>query len=220
MVTWKTEELGELIKVKFGESVSEQSKLFINSIAWKIDVANYHRTEAKNAFNGLFDRNEIDIEAVFRQIFTDEKREELNKAILVCESNIVAAAYALHSIPEIIVQLIAIVLNLGINVHDIKINKVLEKIIDSKLKNEIQSLIKRDDFIYLSDFVNTTKHIRLVSPIFQSEILGRYQGVIFKDFKYKKNEYHSKRDIDFLDELSDISYSILNIGSMLNDSIR
>jgi len=100
--------------------------------------------------------------------------------------------------------------------------KSINKIVNGPLKDGITRFLGLKEFRYLQDFVNTTKHISLVSSSYSVDTTDNGSpghGVKFKKFKYKNRNHNEKWGHIFLEEQKTISLEYIKIGQLLNNSL-
>lgn len=221
MLGWELQELRELIeKIHGGEQLSKAIG-HINSVDWKIRSASYHSHAANNAFKLVFEGVDNEsISAVKMVLSTGEEASRFYEAILVYEANVIACAQAMHSVADIISHVILDALAIdGLDEEFLNLNSIQKCIPPSGLKCRVVRLSGLKSFRYLQDFVNTTKHVRLVDSEYMVDLTGEEaysHGIRFKAFKCKKLDHPEKWGSDFLKELKDLSVEYVKLGQEIN----
>ncbi len=221
MSVWKLQELRELIEKVHGSEQLSKASSHINSVDWKIRSASYHSYTASDAFTSVFENVEHESISVVNMILsTGEEASKLHEARLIYEANVIACAQAMHSVTDIISHVIlhAIAIN-GVDEENLCLKSIRKHVPSSGLKDKIVRVSGLKSFRYLQDFVNTTKHIRLVASAYTVDLTGKEEhshGVRFKAFTCKDRSHPEKWGLDFLEELKQLSIEYVNLWQELN----
>jgi hypothetical protein len=157
-----------------------------------------------------------------------EEGESFAEAVSMTEAHAIAAAQALHSVIDILVDVIYIALRLNEMKAIPERYRTLQRVarlvkpINEQLSADLEAVRTSDDFRYLSAYVNTTKHRRLIDHHFTWEIDdSRRFGLQFVPFRYEFSvddvaTFPSKWTDDFLREsLAFVSDAVTTIGQKL-----
>ena len=163
----------------------------------------------------------------------EDEGEAIEEAILIAEAHAIAAAQALHSVTDILANVVYIALQLDkvafIPERDRSLSRVAEVMrpTDEEHATRLERLKSTYEFRYLSAYVNTTKHRRLVSRGFQISVQeARQFGLRLHPFRYEFNQkdvetFPSRWMDDFLKEsLVFISEEVKAIGGRLEIVLR
>jgi hypothetical protein len=96
------------------------------------------------------------------------------------------------------------------------IRKVEESMPNSELKTEIAKVLLSHWFNYVSGFINTTKHRRLVQHRFSISFEENVAGIQIGAFDYNGREYPQYWGPEVLHGVLDFENSIIDCGRTLN----
>jgi hypothetical protein len=224
MTVWKLQELRELIESKHGEEQLAKATDHINSVDWKIRSASYHSYVAKKAFDSVFsDIENTAMHAIKMILSTGQEASDFNEAKFIYETNVIACAQAIHSISDIISHVILdSVLIENVDEENLDLKAIQKMIPPSKLKQSVVRILGKKSYLYLRDFVNTTKHVRLVGSGYAVDVSGEDKypnGVKFRGFICKNRDHAAKWGEDFLLELRQLSVDFVDLGQNINDHL-
>jgi hypothetical protein len=184
MSDWNFQELKDLCEGKNRAYPYE----YIESLYWKRQLAEIHAEEAKRVWKELFDSPPFSI--------GDEK---YSKAHLIYAANIECCAHCLHSMVDLLMQIInSTVLNGEYKEGDVKFWDIYNSIknkdneIYRKIRNPLDLLVKDEAFNYLSAFNNINKHRKLIKSDFHAEYgenCRNEHDIVFREFTYNSKEY-------------------------------
>ncbi len=223
MSSWNLDELRKLIEEMHGVKQLEKARPHINAVDWKLRAGNYHSYTASNAFSGVIEEEPHPVTLIKMMLSSGEEVKDFHEAQFIYETNIIACAQSMHSVADIISHVIQDSLALE-GVDEEKINlKVLKGFLsDSPLKKRITRVLGLAHFRYLQDFVNTSKHIRLVDTEYTLDFTGKEEipyGVRFREFKRMNRTHRSKWGRKFLDEMKQLSVEYILLGSAINEHL-
>ena len=151
--------------------------------------------------------------AAFIFTLNSDEGEPFAEALLMTEAHAIAAAQALRSVIDILADVIYIALRLSEikaiperNRSLLRVAKLVRHV-DENLSTDLEAVQTSDVFRYLSAYVNTTKHRRLVDHHFTWEFEdSRRFGLRFLPFRYEFAEndvaiFPSKWTDDFIESL-------------------
>ena len=222
MAVWKLDELRELIKDHHGSDQLQKAAPHINSVDWKIRAASYHSYAATNAFSGASEEAETHPSAVFAMLFSNgEEALNFREARFIYETNVIACAQSMHSASDIISHVILDSLALNdIDEENLCLKAVQKQVPESGLRQSITRVLGLVSFRYLQDFVNISKHVRLVGSPYTFDLTGEEDiphGVKFESFKCKSRTHPAKWGEDFLKEMRQLSIEYVQLGCSLNE---
>lgn len=222
MSVWKLQELRDLVEKTYGAEQLAKAADHINSVDWKIRAAGYHSYLAKNSFDGIFSGIENEPMHAIKMILSSGKgASNFNDASFIYESNVIACAQTMHSVSDIISHVIHDALFIeDIDEDSIDLKTIQTKIPPSALKSSVVRVLGLKSYLYLKDFVNTTKHIRLVGAAYTVDVAGvdKYpNGMKFRSFTCKDRRHPAKWGEDLLKELNQLSIEFVNLGQDIND---
>lgn len=181
--TWNFKELRHLCLAKG----LPDSQVYQDTLLWKQWRASYHAEQYREIWMELFSSsNEIQVGG-----------KGWNKAQFASEAHVEAMAQALHSMADILAQIInKTVLCAEFSEGDVKLSKILNELKKkpqaSKIVERINKLQNSVEFRYIDAFVNTIKHRRLLDRVFHVEYgegKRNDKAVCFRKFEYKGSRY-------------------------------
>jgi hypothetical protein len=168
MPEWKNEEFRSLVATRYGEEAAKTSLPMILSVQWKIRLAGYHAGESKNLlepFTGSW-------KDMMRYLYStaSESSQQFSTAVVKSEAHLIACAAAVHSLADIMAQVVFI--GTGLPPDSVAedwrgLNSVTGALKKAKLAptvvRSLEDLDQSGSFRYIQAYANTTKHRRLVS---------------------------------------------------------
>ena len=203
---------------KCGEDIAKKFSETLNSFSWKRNMVMYHAYEVKqiieNAVSTSLDTDQYQqtiayARAAILATSPSEKGDHIFKAQFKTEAHIIASAQALHSLVDIASHIIYYALLFDeLDIFKLDIYKIRDKLNQIKRYTNthelIIKLIESEEFKYLNAYVNTTKHISLVSSNISASFVPEVRGGIkINSFSYVKSKcckqcFDSKWAEDFL----------------------
>lgn len=238
ILTWNLEELRNLATRKYGLVASKHLDVYLESVSKKINIAAYHSLESRELLKALFEHISEDQSYVygFELMFgimtanideeTRDKSAQFHNNSWKAEAHVVACAYAIHAIIDIMAQVINCALDLKIAVNDVTINKV-KKIVTKyhDLFKKLEELLDYDEYKYLLSFVNNQKHIFFVPVKYtfkmQVEEGEKAHGLKIPAFEYRGVDYPEKWSDDFVTtEFVKLKDKIIETGIGVNNILK
>jgi hypothetical protein len=222
MPTWKLNELRQLIEEQHSADHLQKANPHIDSVDWKIRAASYHSYAASNAFSAVFKEKEPPPSVVVKMMLTNGKEAtDFYEARLIYEANVIACAQAMHSVSDIISHVILDSLAIrDADEENLDLKSIQKLLPESLLKSHVVRILGLDYFRYLQDFVNTSKHVRLVGSQYTVDLTGVEKiphGVKFRQFECKGRPHKEKWGETFLQEMRQLSIEYVHLGCALND---
>lgn len=181
---WNLEEFNKMCNFKN----LPDSRMYQKYLCCKQKKAKFLAAESEKVWNNFwFTHKEINIH--------DQKKVDAFKtAQFQSETYIEAAAQNLHSLADILCKTLnKVVLSSSLHEADVRIEKIINKLQNEENTQDIvtalEDLRNYDEFKYISAFVNTIKHRRLLDTEYYGEFgLGKSNtiGVRFRGFEYGK----------------------------------
>lgn len=232
-MVWNMKALIEFVDEKQGQPQGMSVSAVLTSLMWKLNIARYHAEESKQAINKLFGNpKDVGIVEVVDLIFEQTSGSERGKAFsnmqFVSEANLIACAQSLHSMADIFGQVVYFCLDLN-NVLPKPItqrkqslsviNKTMkENAIAPSITKLIEVFLKSQEFRYLTDYVNVTKHRSLIPARYTVSFVQEAQhGLQISRFSYEGRNYDVKWSDDFLNQdVITVQKMIIEIGCEIN----
>ena len=218
MKTWSFEELRDLCRKRgiSSDSISNFST-YATSLNWRYHRAKFHTEQAHNIWKDLMAQSFT---------FGDEK---YNVAEFSYEAYVEACVQSLHSMGDILGQIINILILAGhFTEDDASIKKVARHIgiigAAPDVLIELNKLINSNDFCYIEAFCNTIKHRRLIKTEYRAEYGGDYrneEGLVFVEFNYKGVTYQKTWAKDIINKYrEEIFKLVVETGLKLNEFFK
>lgn len=225
--TWKHGETKRLIEQHFGLPQAHRAIRASNSAHWKLVVASYHASEIQEIRKAVVPTHMETIKKILLHASGSKKATGYIKSQFMTEAHLIACAQALHSIGDIMSHVIWYGTGLGSAAPD-KTRISLGGVI-SVLKTQgtapgvtkaLECLRNSEAFAYLTAYVNTTKHRRLIDSHASASMDSSepHYGFRIDSFRYEGIEY-PKTWFDTLAEQyrNFVQDTIVNIGNTLNE---
>ncbi|HCE3288647.1 hypothetical protein [Vibrio parahaemolyticus] len=190
-------------------------KDLIDSVFRTLDIFEYHKEEAYSIIQKI---EPADGEQALTLVLSSN--DELYFDQLSLQAHIQAAIHNVRSVYDLLAQLInKLLLSDPLKIHECDINKLINRLGDSPVKDAIIAAINTESYAYINSFVNVIKHRNLVvlNPEVNFEELKA--GIRFSSFKYKAKNYPSLWAVDALQESLNVKNQIVTIGEILNNHL-
>jgi hypothetical protein len=159
-----------------------------DSLGRSVDIFRDHLFTAGDALKGIIDESYSVDQAL--DVVWVEQREAYRNAMIVSEAHLLGCFHVARSRFDIFAQLVnGLVLNSSISIGDCDIRRVHGALDASDLKDQIGQLLESTWFGYVSGFLNTTKHRRLVRHSFTGSFEENVAGIRIGAFKYGSQSY-------------------------------
>jgi len=215
--TWSFEELRSLCAAKG----LPDSKIYREALEWKRWRASYHAKQ--------YERYQKRLD----KLFPPQHKRDINKWICLreaSEAHVEAAAQALHSMADILAQIInKAVLRGDFKERDVSLSsafveKLEKKAGAHKIVAALDKLRNSAEFRYINAFVNTIKHRRLLETTYHLEYgqgKRNEKAVCFQKFEYNGDCYGFTWATDIVGLYkSRIVELICEIGNAVNEYLR
>ena len=237
-MNWHTKELLDRVLQRHGAAQMALLEPALSSFAWKLFIAQYHAEESRTAIARRIaspsDREYVEIiRLILQQAAGAEEGASFALAQFQAEAHMIAYAQSLHSLADILSQVIYYSLNLDKypstsieqrrrNLH--AVSRSLDTLSRFKeLYESIEELRTSSQFQYLNAYVNTTKHRSLVAAKYSVSLqtdAEPFHGFKLSEFEYEGSEYPPKYSNElFDDDFSFIRDSFIEIGNKVNRGV-
>jgi hypothetical protein len=233
---WSNKKLYQLVEALEGTEQAEKLSPALYSIPWKFSQANYFAEEALQVIQRVLpdDRLKAYVKLVKNMlgVADDELKSELSQAEFKSECYIIGFAHIIHSVSDIMAQIIYYALNLKkklgseIPEQNRKLSTILKKLEKLNLATNLQSLIEQylnsPEYKYLNAYTNTIKHRSLIDRSYYLSAVPPYEhGFKIEEFKYKGENFSSKMSCDFTgSNFLELKKKIINIGNEINNFLE
>jgi hypothetical protein len=190
----------------------------VDSIDRATLIFRYHLFTARDALKGIVDESDpAGLKNMALVFGTSEQQKEYSYAKLVSEANIIGCIHAVRSIFDIFSHLVnRLILSKPIPLYLCDIGKVHEAMPQSELKDQLGQLLRSDWFNYVSGFINTTKHRKLVLHGFSVSFEENIAGVRVGAFEYKGKTYPAYWGTEVLQGVVEVKNTVIACGRTLN----
>ncbi len=233
---WNHKELEDNIETLYGKKQLELLSPCLTTMEEKKFNATYHHNEFERLINEELKRIAPDNHKLLNIL--NDTGQEWENALLVyrkARANITACLQSLHSLADVLAHVIYFALNLDNNdITKVDATRIDASTVSGKLnlisganplKMVFESLIKDDEFVYLSAVVNCSKHREVINTWFgiNLDLSKEYSAKSFKfyAFEYKGKKYNEQVVIEFIkNEYSRIDSLLIDIGVEINNFVR
>lgn len=230
-MTWNLEQLREDVTFLFGDEQHECLSPSLNSIVDRQTYARFHYQESKRILGEVL--NDRDDQAILVDLIFGANRNahhEFASRRKFAEAHVVAFLQSLHSLSDILAH--AIYFALGLNLHKatrlppkrVYLHKVQALLSAGEVSVRLQELINHEDYRYLADIVNHSKHRSVIQTPYSVDVTGcdtQPHGLKFAAFVYDDQAYPARWADPFMEsEYNRQSALITCIGELLNDLVR
>jgi hypothetical protein len=193
----------------------------LSSLSRLNEIFRYHLWLARDAANGIFNTEEPGgVDNMLLVLGQSEKHDELEKAKIVSEANMIGCIHAARGQLDIFAQLVnELVLNPKLAVQEVDFKKVLRAMPAGRLQAKLQKTRNSDSFKYVDAFVNTTKHRQLVPHMVHVSFVGDSTGLRLDGFAFANQQFASYSIKEALQVALDVSNEVVLAGSLLNDYV-
>lgn len=233
---WNIKEFESLVQLCYGEELLKKLKSSLSSVLWKFMLADYHADESRRLYRSYLSKESEEgsikelvyvIGQVLKAGSGSEEANKFKEARILSEAHLISFAQSLHSVADILAQVIYIGINLESKLtNPIPADKICLKSINESMRKKkfalnvvesIDTLIKLPEFQYLQAYVNKTKHQSLVDLTHYISLNTPKYGILILPFEYKGYSFPEKWADDFvIQDFQTIKKSIICIGNELN----
>lgn len=227
---WNIAELKALVTEQHGIEQASMLEPCLESIKDRQRYLRYHFDEAKSSLKDVVfscTENSSIMKAIFDEAHSGpNNKREYSK--LKMEANLIGCVQSLHTIPDILSHVIYYSLNFNFETplaeNQVKPEKILglmkHKSKLCNLKELFRSIIKNENYDYLSALVNHSKHKSIIKPIYTLRLTkseNNKQEIEFGEFRKNRKCYPSKPAFEFIEaEFERQTKIIIEAGNELN----
>jgi hypothetical protein len=190
----------------------------VDSLGRYIRILRYHLESVQSSMQGFVDEDEPDSDELVKLgLGISDRQNDFRRAEIESEANVLGCAHVSRAIFDLFAQLVNnLILQSPVSDRACSIHKMAEKTPDSPLKKQLQELIESSWFIYLSDFVNTAKHRRLVrqSPVISLE--HKKIEIHIDSFEYDGRAHPRYSRKELLIGTLEVKNRVIKCGNALN----
>ena len=213
------------LRIAATRSDTEATDEIISSIHKSFCIFRYHISSARDAMNGVFrEDNEENLDTLLFGRGDNKRGTQIAYAKIVSEANLICCLHTTRGLWDIFAQLLnALVLPCPLAESKCDIATVAATLPPSSLKDSVDRLLGSHWYLYVSAFVNTTKHRRLVPHRLSISLDEDRAGIRIAGFTYstnrKSDSFQEYWDTEVLDGAIEVKDAIVNCGRELNASI-
>ena len=230
-MTWNFEQLREDVSIVFGNEQRERLSPSLNSIVDRQTYARFHFQESKRILGEVL--NGRDEQSILTDLIFGADRNAQHEFAYrrkLAEAHIVAFLQSLHSLSDILAH--AIYFALGLNLckttrlapKRVYLHKVQALLPPGEVNIHLKELIDHEDYRYLANIVNHSKHRSVVQTPYSVDATGcdtQPHGLKFAAFVYDDQAYPARWADPFMEsEFHRQSALITRTGEFLNDLVR
>ncbi|MDN3474936.1 hypothetical protein [Pseudoalteromonas sp. APC 3355] len=218
MVSWNFKSLKSRIQEQVSDTDYKRLDQYMDAFDWKGKAVGFHLNEAHVCFEKFSDCSLDNYIAQMNKLVNKVPFPEFHSAKAKREVSIVSAAMMVHSLPETLAQILVICFQLPANnIHRITFKSVHDSMRQSKIKEMLLNLITSDEYRYINAFVNTSKHISLVKPMYSFAFDGTtVHSISFDEFSFQGTNFKSIRDEVLIDYIQKLRTACVEIGAEIN----
>ena len=200
---------------------NEELLTFVASFGRYNQIYEYHLHTAKNALKGVVHEGERAAQENMRYVFgAAQNQEEYNVAKIINEASLLGAIHAVRASLDIFCQLVnGLLLESKYSIAECSIYKVTNELDESPLKKRLEVLRNEPWYLYVSDFVNTIKHRRLMTHRFSVHFDRPGCAIYIDGFEYQGRIHPQYSDTEILKGTIDLYASIIDCGKQLNAQV-
>jgi hypothetical protein len=213
MIRWSFAELRKLCEGK-GIPVAP---IYQNSLDWRWKRADYHADTASKIWSDLFKGSLTLVDQLCYEAFFSY------------EAHVESCVQSLHSLADILAQIINVIVLRGkFKEDDVSIKIVVEIMeregIAPDVARSSRQLLDDNILNYIEAFSNTIKHRRLIKTNFRAEYgenARNESGLLFEQFVFKGNTYPQTWGSDILEKYRFHMLNLITeIGLSINEYVR
>lgn len=221
MTSWNLKALRETLHVTHSKYDIDRAVKYMDSFDWKSKAALYHVNTANEVFSKYSGRKDEDVIETMHRLFSEGFDVEFETALRIREFSLVAAATTVHTLPEVLAQVITVSINPEIkDVHSVSFNRVVKRMENPEYKSKLEALQASFEYQYIHALTNTIKHISLVKPKYNVGFDEQnFHGVVFDSFTFKGKYFESIRDEKLIEHINSIRTYCVKLGQDLNELV-
>ena len=229
METWKTETLRLHVNDTQKEDLYLDMSRALDSINENMEFCSYHYKEIESLITNHMKKNADN--SYFKLVLTADESVKINEYqfTVACRAHIIALIRTLHSLPDLIAQVIYFSLGLNLinktnlgkkNIDFRGVKRILKN--NSEYKNlsaKMDELVTCEEYKYFNRLVNNVKHKSNVRPKLTYNFKGKGRDIY--EFNFDAFENFAKRPaLRFIEEEFKREHDlIVCIGNRLNQYI-
>jgi len=190
----------------------------VQSIGRSDQIFRFHLINARDALKGIINDTDPSGPENFMLILGgSDRQEEYQAARLASEAHLIGCLHAARGMADVFSHLLnGLLLSNSIAVDQCDIYKVKAALPSSPLKTQLTSLLESHWFKYVSAFLNTTKHRRLVKHNMSISLVENNVGAQVGSFEYKGETYPQYWVHESLEGVLTVKNGLVALGCTLN----
>lgn len=217
--SWNIEALRQYISA--GHVPESPSLEIVDSLDRYVRIFVYHLISARDAMKEVIHTNDpYGIENTKYLFGASERQEDFYKAMTVTEANTLGCIHATRAIYDVFSQLLNHLLLSGeLSERACSIVSVEKLLPRSDVKQILTDLLSSQWFAYVSAFINTAKHRRLVGQLFHVSFESPSARVEVPAFAYEGQSFASHTLEEILRGVVDVKNAVVHCGRALNSQL-
>jgi hypothetical protein len=195
------------------EDAREQLEI-VSSLGRSDAIFAYHLGHARDAFKGLIHEEEPTGGKNFELVLgVSDRQEEASIAYVASEAHMLGCMHTVRGWGDLLASLVnRLLLANAIEEWKCDIHTVRDKLDPSDLKEKLQALTDGAAFKYVSDFVNTVKHRRLIRNGININFADNKIGTVVGAFR----KHPERWGTDVLQDAIAVQHALVRCGIALN----
>lgn len=235
MPTWDLQQLRDNVERMHGKEQLELLSPSLNSVAARGYHAMFHYQEAERLLSDFLAKRSDQISLIKLVIgFDQNEKSAFEDLRLVLEAHLIACIQSMHARSDILSHVLYY--GLGMNkkpnqrlaTKDICAYQVQEKLKllpeNRTIADRFQKLRNHDDYRYLSDLVNHSKHRSIIGSIFTVDAqptVDEYYRFELGAFRYEGRSHQKREIFGYLEaEYKRQGNLVIDLGNKLNEIVR
>lgn len=217
MASWDLRELREITSASLNGQTQKELSELLDSFDWKSKATHYHLLQADDSFKKFIS---LDDSLITQKLLSSNEEFEIARKIR--EISIVSAVMIANTLPEVLAQVLNIVMLSGkFGVNEVTLKKVIQAMSSGNLRIKFEELDLSSETIYIKAFTNTLKHINLVRADYHISFEEKlFHGVRFKEFKYRNSTFSERKDIEIMKMIKEYRTKCVELGNEINNQLR
>lgn len=228
MTTWNLADLKDAVRHKYGTEQEEKLIPPLNSVVQRGAFAKYHYLEAKRLLEAATAAHAEMGAMVVLILGSDTASVAFRQARFHAAAHVIACVQNMHATADTLAHAVYFALGMDLNPalsiepRKITIWNVKDKTPVGNIRNLLNGLVDHDDFRYLNQLNNHSKHRSVVDIPFSVDVtaIDAPSGLKFSGFKYEGVDIPGCWAMPTLDaEYGRQSALIIRIGQALNSTL-
>lgn len=233
MERWSIEETNYHVQLNYSKEQSIIFNSIAQSVVRRLHYVAYHYQLIETAFNKFNHKHsENDTPLIISISSTNKSRQAFNSLMLECEANATACVLSIHSIGDLLANMVYHGLGLNLSKNKIAPSKVnLHRVLQilnksteyAEISETLSDFKDSQSYVHVAALSNMSKHQSIVKLQYTQDVVSLDQPKLtFSAFQRGKQQHYPQIEIlDLLDPAYRIADStIISIGKMLSMTLK